>query len=421
MLIFINIKDDDILDIHDLRDWLFENCNKWVVYIDSPSIFTICATNHINRLDSVIRSLKRAFDTSNKNCEFKSKVSKNILNTREIKNDEKFVQLFKAYFYNHLTNKYDFKKFEFKNYTKKNIISILNKFEKYEKSEQLEINEPTKVEDIKQNLIEETVKTQMLCVFCLKDFKKKFNKLRHEKICKKKDNNKNNIEKNENELKEELNGVKNQLNTMTHMFKELSDKITINNTTNINSTTNNVNIQINNNYKTKKEKLDNYFKNMIDLDTFTNNYKNDVRYHLTKDEAETLIQNSEHLGIEGYSSGLFTYLKKKYCLQLQDLDLVGNDKKYYEISLPFISTDTNCRTHYELTKNDGWLLSSSNDKIKSIVNISDQQIFNHHNKFICYSAKRGKKTIINIFLRKSYYNTSDPQLTDSPTTSAIEA
>jgi hypothetical protein len=172
---------------------------------------------------------------------------------------------------------------------------------------------------------------------------------------------------------------------------------------------------------------------MIDIDTFISNYKDNKKYHLTKDESQVLLENSQHLGIEGYSSGLFTCIKKKYCKQLQDLDLVGDDKKYYEISLPFITTDTRCRTHYELTKNDGWKLSPSNDKIKSIVSISDQQIYNHMNRFICYSAKRGKNTVINVFLRKSYYDTSEsgltlidtpsePQLTltDTPSTPAIQ-
>ena len=43
-----------------------------------------------------------------------------------------------------------------------------------------------------------------------------------------------------------------------------------------------------------------------------------------------------------------------------------------------------------------------------------------NNKFIYYSSKKGNKTVINVFLRKSYYNTTDPQLTDSPETIAIE-
>jgi hypothetical protein len=139
---------------------------------------------------------------------------------------------------------------------------------------------------------------------------------------------------------------------------------------------------------------------MIDLDTFTENYKNDPKYHLTKDEALVLLENSEKLGVPSYGEGLYTYIKKKYCLQLEDL--TGQKHPYHESFLPFICSDINLRRHYELEK-DGWKLVKDTDKIKKIVNISDQQIFNHHNKFVCYS-KKGKNTVVNIFLRKSDYS-----------------
>lgn len=396
MIIYTTIEKYDNFNIVNLKYWIIDKCKKWIIQTNDDTINMLLIPN--GQINNTIKLFK----------DYLNKKNITILNikSKKFNNNYELANILKTICFPLIDKDYNFKNIELKGYTKQTLINLLNQTD----------NKPP-------------VSLNNKCKYCLKLFSTKSNCNRHLLICEKKsvtsENNKNNVEKNENELKdelkEELNGVKNQLNTMTHMFKELSDKITINNTTNINSTTNNVNIQINNNYKTKKEKLDHYFKNMIDLDTFITKYSSDPKYHLTKDEAEILIQNSENLGVEGYSSGLYTYLKKKYCLQLQDLDLVSNDKKYYEISLPFISTDTNCRTHYELTKNDGWLLSSSNDKIRSIVNISDQQIFNHHNRFICYSNKRGKKTIINIFLRKSYYNTSDPQLTDSPTTSAIEA
>jgi hypothetical protein len=141
---------------------------------------------------------------------------------------------------------------------------------------------------------------------------------------------------------------------------------------------------------------------MIYIDTFTDNYKNNSKYHLTKDEALILLENSEKLGIPSYGEGLYTYLKKKYCLQLKDL--TGTEIKHYESVLPFICADINKRSHYEFNNQKEWVLLQGTDKLKKIVDISDKQIFDHHKKFIDYPKKKGKVTVINVFLKKSDYN-----------------
>jgi hypothetical protein len=400
MIIYTTIEKYDNFNIVNLKYWIIDKCKKWIIQTNNDNINILFIPMSNGRMDNIIKSFK----------DYLNKKNINILNIKGKKLNINYdlTNILKTIFFPLIDKDYNFTNIELKGYTKQSLITLLTQTD----------NKPP-------------VSLNNNCKYCSKSFSTKSNCNRHLLICEKKlvtsVNNENIEENKEPNIKTIItdaveNVVNNKMDVLTNMFKDLSDKINTTNINNINSnnsTTNNVNIQINNNYKTKKEKLDHYFKHRIDLDTFITKYSSDPKYHLTKDEAEILIQNSENLGVEGYSSGLYTYLKKKYCLQLEDL--TGDKKKYYEISLPFISTDTKGRTHYELTKNDGWLLSSSNDKIKSIVNISDQQIFNHHNKFICYSAKRGKKTIINIFLRKSYYNTTDPQLTDSSLTNAIES
>ena len=145
--------------------------------------------------------------------------------------------------------------------------------------------------------------------------------------------------------------------------------------------------------------LDKFLHHVLDIDTFTENYKNDPDSFLSKDESQVLLENSETNGIDGYCEGLNTYLKKKYCLQLAKI--TGESKKYHECVLPYISNDSNLRSHYEKT-NNGWVLVKSTDKIMKLLNISDQQIYTHHNKFVRY-PKKGKKKAINILLRKSDY------------------
>ncbi len=139
---------------------------------------------------------------------------------------------------------------------------------------------------------------------------------------------------------------------------------------------------------------------MVDIITFLDNYKNDPRFQMTKDESQVLFDNSETMGINSYSEGLYTCIKKKYALLLNSL--FGKNKNYYDIILPFLCNDVNLRNHYELT-NNGWEIIKKTDNIKKILTISDDQIFKHHNKFVCYTSKRGKNQVINFFLRKSDY------------------
>jgi hypothetical protein len=395
MIIFTDIVNYKIINIDDIKPWLLKNCEKWIILNKKSNIYIIFSTKII-RLDSIIRSFKGFIFRINENVKDIVKI-----NTKKINQEENFSQILKTYFCK-ANNTFD--NIKLKGYTKKYLFSILEK----------------------NNDNDDDVNIK-ICVYCSKSFQTKFNKIRHQRICKKKiiidEKTESNIEYIINDKVENI--VKNQLtninDNMTNMFKELNDKLTnvqqVSQIQQVTNNTNNVNIQINN-YKTKKDKLNHYLKNMIDLDTFTDNYKNNEKYHLTKDETQTLLENFENLGVSSYGDGLLTYIKKKYCLQLADL--LGDKKKYHEVILPFICSDINLRNHYELSQN-GWLLNKNNDKIKNIVTISDQQIFNHHNRFICYSSKKGKNTVINIFLKKSDYSQIEPQLTDSHPTSAIEA
>ncbi len=408
MIIFLHIKNDEKLNYAKLRYWMIDHCQKWILYKSKPEAFSIFVTNSYNRLDNVLAALKCLIQGQSQKGVFFLKSDFNIFKTYKINGDDKFLETLKKYFRLNDTNIHNdwvFKNFELKGYTKKTIISLFNKKKEIEDSTISKIDDKT-------------------CDFCLKEFKNKYIKKNHLKICKKNTsipNIENNIEliQSEHEKNQDLklnietiinnkveSIVNNKIDNIASLLKDLKEDMnakvqTINNTNNnlnVNNV-NNVNIQINN-YKTKKDKLNQYLKDMIDLDTFTENYKNDPKYHLTKDEALVLLENSEKLGVPSYGEGLYTYIKKKYCLQLEDL--TGKKQQYHESFLPFICSDINLRRHYELEK-DGWKLVKDTDKIKKIVNISDQQIFNHHNKFVCYS-KKGKNTVVNIFLRKSDYS-----------------
>ncbi len=394
------ISDDEKIKISYLRYWLIDHCQKWIISFSKPNIYVILSENMYNTIDKTKRSFKSYIISHYmKNNNDDIKIYKDWIKMKTIDSDEKLILMLKNYFIK--SNNVDDIKFdnmEMKGYTNNYIITLLQN-NNLKTSSNIKNNQ--EIDPIINNY-------GKFCYFCSKEFNKNFNKKRHEKICKKnKTINSNDIETIiENKVKTTIN------DNMDAFIEKLSNKINnecFNNTINNNTINSNINIQINNNnkYISKKDKLNHYLKNMIDLDTFTNNYKNDPKYHLTKDESLILLENSENLGLPSYGDGLYTYLKKKYCLQLEDL--TGLKQKHNDSVLPFISNDTNLRSHYELTKN-GWILIKSTDNIKKLLNISDEQIYKHHNKFIYYPTKKGKNTIVNIFLRKSDYSKIDSEL-----------
>ena len=184
-----------------------------------------------------------------------------------------------------------------------------------------------------------------------------------------------------------------QNNAVPHVAFNQLNQIGINN--------NQINIMnYNGKLHSKKDKLNLYFNNTIDFDTFIEKYKQDSRYQLTYDETKVLLENAEHLGINSYGHGLYTYLKKK-CLQMNELPNNTPD----ELIMPFVNTDSNLRSHYEMTK-DGWSRITSDDKIKKLVVISNDHIYTHHKKFIPLTSRQ-KQSVTNILLRKSDFKLAE--------------
>ena len=163
--------------------------------------------------------------------------------------------------------------------------------------------------------------------------------------------------------------------------------------------------------ETKIEKLNKHLQFfMIDIYTFIDKYTNDPMFQITKEEAIFLSNIFEKNGIIIYSQNLLECIQKKYVLLLNDF--FGKSQYYYDIILPFLCNDVNYRSHYELTKN-GWELLKSNHNILEIINISDEQIFNHCGKYNKYTSKKGKHPIVNFFLRKSDYNEIEKMLDEN--------
>ena len=438
MIIYTTIKNDENLNVANIRYWLINNCTKWILKNDKTIVSVMFTTIYDRRIDNIMNNLKFHMNKGEKNCMeiLKSKI--NIFKAKKVNNNDHFLIFFKQHFLNNSIEPYDFSNIELKGHTKKNLLSMLKNYEskinnknenntqnknidknttslekKIENSKSKNENNESETDNSNKTIMEDIDKiTKQTCIYCSKKFPSISNCNRHAKKCK--FNKNDSIPTNENlniietiinnfttkeEMKDVQNKFDNKLNNITDMIKNLNNSNGVNNNiNNTTNTTNNVNIQINNNYKSKRDKLNENLCDGITLDMFLENYRNNPDFEITKDEAKILLENSENLGIISYSEGLFTCLKKKYSLQLEKIK--GIKQKYYEVILPFICSDVNLRTHFEFNNNE-WNLVNSNDKLKSIVSISDQQIFKHHNRFVCYSSKRGKNTVVNVFLRKS--------------------
>jgi len=146
----------------------------------------------------------------------------------------------------------------------------------------------------------------------------------------------------------------------------------------------------------KQNNLNVHFGEMIDLDTFIENYS--TTCPLTFDETKVLLENYHHSGIKSYGPGLFAFLKKNCSRQLSEL--IGEEVN--TPILPFVVSDSGLRKHLEKTP-DGWFPISTRDKIKKLVVISNDQIYKYHKDCIPMSAYE-KELITNAILRKSDYH-----------------
>uniref|UniRef100_A0A6C0E7I2 C2H2-type domain-containing protein n=1 Tax=viral metagenome TaxID=1070528 RepID=A0A6C0E7I2_9ZZZZ len=168
------------------------------------------------------------------------------------------------------------------------------------------------------------------------------------------------------------------------------------------SNSNNFNQQINitgdNQFITnKKDILNVHFNKVIDIDTFTNNYKNG--YGLTFDESRILLENCKMSGIKSCAPNLTCFLKRSYVRQYKDI--YGTEPEPNEIVLPFILNDSGLRRHYEKT-NEGWNSTTSMDNIHKFIVISNDLVFNAHKQYIPISAYE-KITVSNSLLRLNNY------------------
>jgi hypothetical protein len=151
-----------------------------------------------------------------------------------------------------------------------------------------------------------------------------------------------------------------------------NNKITNNNITNINIST--------------LDFLNTNFCNVLNIDDFIDNYKN--KYCLTKEETQILLDNSSMGGLDNCITTLACYLQK--IAHKMYTDVKESNLTVKEAIMPILLVDGSARSHYEKNETK-WIRTPSMDKLKAIYNITNDQIFKHHNTHLCYNGYQRKK------------------------------
>ncbi len=187
--------------------------------------------------------------------------------------------------------------------------------------------------------------------------------------------------KNEYEKKLEIERLKSEyeLKLKNQECESLKQITTTNSNNNITNNITNINIS-------KLDFLNTNFCNVLNIDDFIEHYKN--IYSLTKEETQILLDNSSMGGLNNCITTLACYLQR--IAHKMYTDLKESNLTVKEAIMPILLVDGSARSHYE--KNDTkWIRTQSMDKIKVIYNITNDQIFKHHNRHLLYNGYQRKK------------------------------
>ncbi len=243
----------------------------------------------------------------------------------------------------------------------------------------------------------ENIEDIIICEYCNRSYKYKNNYYRHKKNCKLIVNNE--IEKVHIDYKMQIQIAELKAELALKELEKKNLQLQINgNIHNVVNTTvihNNIN-NINNIKISKIQFLNTNFKNVIDINTFMNNYQNE--YGLSKEQTSILLENYKSADINSCINSIVFYLKTSAIKQYKYLYNI--DIKMSDIILPFILTDSALRSHFEKTTNGNWDRTTMIDNIKHIVNITNEHIFKHHKEYMAFNGLE-KKRLINGILKES--------------------
>ena len=186
MIIYSTIDKNNIINVHHIRYWLYDNCKKWIIYDTLPTIYIIFTTNSSSRIDNIIKDFKSNISKQLKNCVFFLKSQSKFFKSKKLNNNNKndLTKTLKQYFFIGQEAQYDFNNIELKGYTKNYIIKLLNNQE----IEKIDSKKNSPVTIVESNPLTTESKIdcdieKKTCTKCLKIFSTVSNCNRHVKNC----------------------------------------------------------------------------------------------------------------------------------------------------------------------------------------------------------------------------------------------
>jgi hypothetical protein len=253
------------------------------------------------------------------------------------------------------------------------------------------------INNVNNNTNDILINNLFICYNCNRQYKYNSSLYKHSKKCK--NANKDlEIERLNKDL--EIERLKNEL-----LKKDIEIKSIVNNVNYSHNSNNNIQnadkiVNITNVKNISKiENLNINFGDVIDINTFIENYKN--QYGLTNKQTEVLLINYKENGINSCISSLVYYLKESAIQQYKELK--GKEITMANIILPFILSDKYLRDHFEKTINGNWDKTTVIDNIKRIVGITDDHVFKHQKTYMHLSDAQ-KKKLVNGLLKASGYS-----------------
>ena len=258
--------------------------------------------------------------------------------------------------------------------------------------------------------------THFICINCNKqykyinEFKKHCIVCFNEDDCNKDFQHKLEIEKLKNEYEFKIKDLECKIKDLEYKNKDLEyknlkqilnlhNKIDkIDNIVNTNSNNNNkITNNITNINMPKLDFLNSNFCNVLNIDDFIDNYKN--KYCLSKKETQILLENSLMGGLNNCISTLSCYLQR--IAHKMYTELKCENLSVDESIMPIVLVDGSLRSHYEKNETQ-WIRTTSMDKLSSIYNITNDQIYKHHSKYLAYDAYQKKKIQTGILKANNY-------------------
>lgn len=202
----------------------------------------------------------------------------------------------------------------------------------------------------------------------------------------------------------EIERLKNELYKKDLENKNLQLQMQINSHNNNNNSNNTTINNIKNIKKVSKiEFLNINFSDVIDINTYTENYKND--YGLDAHQCEVLLSNYNNGGINNCITTLVHYLKLSAIKQYKELK--GKIISIENIILPFVLLDKCLRSHFEKSKLGYWWTTTLLENIRKLISITNDHIYKHHKVHMLLSDAQKKKLENGILKESSYTKLND--------------